>query len=129
MGNSKTKINSKTVEELRKDVNFSPDEIRDWYKEYNSKLRQGESELTRDEFKKVYNSMFIGDATEFAEHVFRTFDHDRNGTVNFREFLVGLFVSSCDDPETKLRWAFKLYDIDGNGFISQDEMRSIVKVT
>ncbi|WAR22998.1 HPCL1-like protein [Mya arenaria] len=127
MGGKESKnIEPRTLHELRNQVEFTDDEIQNWFQEYNSSLAKGQKELTREEFKNVYNSIFIGDATEFAEHVFRTFDHDRSGTVNFKEFLVGLHVSGSSNLDTKLRWAFKMYDINGNGMIDKDEMKTIV---
>ncbi|WAR22999.1 NCAH-like protein [Mya arenaria] len=122
----KRKIRQEKIDELQNEVSFSSDEIKDWFYEYNKRLGEGHKELTKEEFKDVYNSIFAGDASEFAEHVFRTFDRDGNGTVDFKEFLIGLCVSGSDDTAAKLSWAFKMYDIDGDGYISRQEMRSIM---
>ena len=130
MGNASRKLNPKTIKQLQKhiDVDFTAEEIQDWFKDFESHLGRGETALSRTSFIKVYNSLFDGDASEFAGHVFRTFDIDNNNVVDFKEFILGLCVSGSTDPNIKLKWAFKMYDIDENGFITQDEMNHILQV-
>lgn len=84
--------------------------------------------LTKEEFQKIYRQFFpFGDPTSFADYVFNVFDSDKSGSIDFKEFICALSVTSRGKMEDKLDWAFQLYDIDGDGQISYNEMLQIVE--
>ena len=60
-------------------------------------------------FMHVYGSSFMSANTkEFCDYVFRNFDKDNNGYIDFKEFLLAIHVTSCGSAEDKLNWAFRL---------------------
>eukprot|EP00105_Crassostrea_gigas_P033368 XP_011456728.1 PREDICTED: Kv channel-interacting protein 4 isoform X2 [Crassostrea gigas] len=83
--------------------------------------------VNEETFKEIYAQFFPqGDSSAYAHYVFNTFDHDRNGSLSFEEFVMGLSVLSRGTLQERLQWAFNLYDINGDGFITKDEMTDIV---
>ncbi len=57
------------------------------------------------------------------------FDEDGGGDVDFQEFVSGLSAfSSKGNKEQKLRFAFKVYDIDRDGYISNGELFIVLKM-
>lgn len=57
------------------------------------------------------------------------FDEDGGGDVDFQEFVTGLSAfSSKGNKEEKLRFAFRVYDIDRDGYISNGELFIVLKM-
>jgi serine/threonine-protein phosphatase 2B regulatory subunit len=49
--------------------------------------------------------------------------------VSFIEFLLGLArLSAGVDPEEKLRFAFEVYDVNRDGFISNGDLFAVMKM-
>lgn len=61
-------------------------------------------QLNKEEFSRIYKQFFpFGDPGEFADYVFNVFDEDKNGTIEFKEFICALSVTSRGRLDEKLR--------------------------
>ncbi|KAF9439027.1 Neuronal calcium sensor 1 [Entomortierella beljakovae] len=125
MGKSQSKLTNDELRELQKSTKFDKKELQQWYKGFIKDCPSGE--LDKPEFQKIYKQFFpFGDPSTFADYVFNVFDANKNGKIEFKEFIVALSVTSRGGLEEKLQWAFQLYDIDNDESITYEEMLSIV---
>ena len=61
-----------------------------------------------------------------SESIFRVFDEDNSGTMDFEEFMMASNCSNMSSPEDKLGWIFGVFDEDGSGSIDNNEVIKLV---
>jgi len=112
------------IRQLNVQTNFGEEDIRKFYDDFIKDFPSGR--VTKDDVKKLYKKIFpTGDPTPLVEQIFRTYDVDRNGTVDFREFLCGVGVVTNGTDHQRLRLAFRIFDLDQSGAITKDEYHAI----
>lgn len=84
--------------------------------------------LTKKKFREVYNELFPGKSTQYADEMFRLFDMDGNGEVDFIEFVRNICMCDSDDVDEKIEVAFALYDKDNSKTITQTEVKNMLEV-
>lgn len=128
MGNAKSSAMSKVIlEDLKLNTRFTEEELSQWYENFQKQCPSGR--ITPDEFSKIYERFFPdSDTTSYAQHVFRSFDTNDDGTLDFKEYIIALHMTSTGKTERKLEWAFSLFDVDKNGYITKTELKEICQV-
>lgn len=76
-----------------------------------------------------FSSSLYPTAHSAPNRMIAIFDDDGGGDVDFQEFVAGLSAfSSKGKKEEKLRFAFKVYDMDRDGYISNGELFLVLKM-
>ncbi|XP_068964399.1 guanylyl cyclase-activating protein 1 [Petaurus breviceps papuanus] len=113
-------MEGKTVEEL------SSTECHQWYKKFMTECPSGQ--LTLYEFRQFFGLKNLSpSASQYVEQMFETFDFNKDGYIDFMEYVAALSLVLKGKVEQKLRWYFKLYDVDGNGCIDRGELLNIIR--
>uniref|UniRef100_A0A3Q2WDX9 Kv channel-interacting protein 4 n=1 Tax=Haplochromis burtoni TaxID=8153 RepID=A0A3Q2WDX9_HAPBU len=114
------------LEQLEAQTRFSRKELQILYRGFKNECPSGV--VNEDTFKDIYAQFFPqGDASTYAHFLFNAFDTDHNGSVSFEDFVMGLSILLRGTVQEKLNWAFNLYDINKDGYITKEEMLDIMK--
>ncbi|XP_043323711.1 calsenilin isoform X2 [Cervus elaphus] len=114
------------LDQLQAQTKFTKKELQSLYRGFKNECPTGL--VDEDTFKLIYSQFFPqGDATTYAHFLFNAFDADGNGAIRFEDFVVGLSILLRGTVHEKLKWAFNLYDINKDGYITKEEMLAIMK--
>ena len=117
---------SEDLEVLKSKTIYDENTIKEMHKRFTKNCPNGR--LTPQKFIEMCNTLSLkGNAEDYCDHVFRTFDADKNGFIDFKEFLLALYITCDGTAEEKLEAAFRMHDVDGNGFIDLDEMTKVLR--
>ena len=89
--------------------------------------KNGDGVLSKEEIYEGYKlNMDEEDALKEVERIMNEIDIDKSGTIDYNEFLIAATNRQKVLNKDKLEQTFRMFDKDGNGSISLDEIRSIL---
>ncbi|XP_060891030.1 guanylyl cyclase inhibitory protein [Labrus mixtus] len=101
-------------------------ELYEWFRKFIIECPSGL--ITLHEFQRHFCDGTVGsESAEYAEQLFRTLDNNGDGMVDFREYVMAISMLIEGSAVEKLQWSFKLYDKDGDGAITREEMLDIMQ--
>lgn len=95
------------------------------FKEFD---KNGDGKLSIEEVKEGYLEHYgrvISD--EEVEKMFAAVDTDGSGFIDYSEFVVAAMNEQQLTTNDKLQAAFKMFDKDGSGIITADEIKEVLQ--
>ncbi|CAL8336936.1 unnamed protein product [Lota lota] len=101
-------------------------ESHQWYRKFMTECPSGL--LTFYEFKRFFGLKNLSESSDaYAMSMFSAFDMNGDGYMDFMEYVAALSLVLKGEVQQKLRWYFKLYDVDGSRCINHDELLLMIR--
>ena len=139
--------NEDLYREICTKTNFTRDEIEEWHDSFlvgfqliflkdfikfffNFQRECPDGKLNKRKFSKTFKQVYsgFGSSKEFCKDVFSSFDKNKNGYIEFDEFIYAIGLSFSKDIRDKIDLAFDVFDRNKDGVISRKEAEKILKV-
>ena len=100
------------------------EEIKKLKEEFDKIDVNKEGEISKEELIKCLETIYPSQEAKLrAENIFKEIDFNNDGSINFSEFLTVNIQKEKLLSEETLDRAFKMFDLDGNGYITIDELK------
>ena len=111
------------LDEFARDNNLKPETIKKAYKRFQATDNDKTGMIDYTEFCEVLQV----DPSPQGEKLFQLFDYEESGQIDVREFMIGLSNFTGAGKDDKLKFAFMIFDEDGNGVITKGELTRILR--
>jgi serine/threonine-protein phosphatase 2B regulatory subunit len=111
------------LEEFAKENNLKPESVKKAYKRFQASDRDKSGLLDYTEFCEVMQC----DPAPQCDMVFKLYDYDKSGHIDAREFFIAVSNYTGAGKEDKLKFAFMIFDEEGNGVITKAELLKMLK--
>lgn len=102
---------------------ITPEFIRDVYQTFVEIDTKETGFMSYEAFCKVFSQK----PSETMREVFDAFDAEREGELDLRQFVIGLSTFAKTNLETKVRFAFMMYDEEQDGSVSREELSEMLR--
>jgi len=107
-------------------INVTPEfreELKEAFKIFD---KDGDGKITVDEVENLLKSLGERATRADALEMIAKVDKNNDGTIDFEEFVT-LMASAKSSPDEEMLAAFKVFDEDGSGTITIDELRKVMR--
>ncbi|KAG7284816.1 hypothetical protein NEMBOFW57_009431 [Staphylotrichum longicolle] len=108
--------------------NLSPETIAQYKEVFEIFDKDGGGDITAAELGQVMRELGLNPSESELRDLVNEADLNNDGVISFEEFLALMSQTVKElDTEQELLNAFKVFDKDGSGTISSDELRNVLK--
>jgi len=124
--NGKPVLREEDIEALSKSSGMPTEEVKSAFESFVAEHPNGK--MKPADFRKMMaQAMPKKDAGKMEKHVFRIYDSNNDGYIDFVEFMVIFYIMAEGSAEEVLGKIFRVFDVNSDGTISNKEMKRLVK--
>ena len=118
-------LKQEDVEQMMATTNFTESELRRLYRRFKKLSSIAKSDAADEELEDLAE-LASNPVLQRLLQIFNKFDNEE---TQFAQFVATLAIlSDKGSQESKLKFAFQIYDIDGDGFITNGELFNVLKM-
>merc|ERR1712036_83420 len=119
-------LRDEDVAALSKTSGLEPDQVRESFEAFKEQHPNGKMK-PKDFREMMAKAMPKKDASKMEKHVFRIYDSNNDGYIDFVEFMLIFHIMSDGTPEEVLEKIFRVFDVNSDGTINKKEMQRLIK--
>ena len=121
----KAELSSEEVNYLIWNTSLGREKLEDQYRNFMRKHSSGL--IDKKNFNSMMKESYPGVKTKkLSRHIFRMYDTNEDGSVDFKEFITALDTFNNGSAENNLKKIFKFLDINNDGKIHVSELIEVV---
>ena len=124
--NGKPVLREEDIAALSKSSGLDDDQVKDAFDAFVAEHPNGKMK-PKDFREMMSKALPKKDACKMEKHVFRIYDANNDGYIDFSEFMLIFFIMSEGAPEEVLTKIFRVFDVNSDGTITQKEMTKLIK--
>ena len=96
----------------------------------SKETKESPNEIEKQQLKDVFDTMGIDwKNDDYLNRLFDVVDTHGSNTINYQECLIGLSMLMNGNPQERLALSFELFDVDGTGTITKNEMMTVLRAS
>jgi len=122
----KTQMTEEELNYILQNTNLEKEKLEAQHQNFLNTHADGQ--MSKRSFHLMMKECYPGMKTKkLNRHVFRMYDTNGDGSVDFKEFILGLDILNNGTPEQNLKQIFRILDINNDGKIHAMELVEVVK--
>jgi Ca2+-binding EF-hand superfamily protein len=124
--NGKPVLTEEQAESLAASSGMDASQVREQFDAFVAEHPNGK--MKKKEFREMMTkAMPKKDASKMESHVFRIYDSNNDGVIDFVEFMVVFYIMSDGTPQEVLAKIFRVFDVNSDGTINKKELGRLIK--
>merc|ERR1712183_1015609 len=124
--NGKPVLRPGDISALAKSSGLDEDQVKQAFDSFIAEHPDGHMK-PKDFWEMMQKALPKKDASKMERHVFRIYDSNNDGYIDFTEFMLIFFIMSDGSPEEVLTKIFRVFDVNSDGSITLTEMTKLIK--